>query len=139
MTFEDAQQFLSDHQETIILLAGLSLGAFVVSVVVLPLVLIALPADYFVRPPGVPKSHSVIRAFLKILKNTLGIILLMLGFIMLFIPGQGILTMLFGVGLMDFPRKRELQLKIARSPKVHHSLDWLRRKADKPVFDLPDP
>ena len=126
MTFEDAQQFLSDHQETIILLAGLSLGAFVVSVVVLPLVLIALPADYFVRPPGVPKSHPVI-------------ILLMLGFIMLFIPGQGILTMLFGVGLMDFPRKRELQFKIARSPKVHHSLDWLRRKADKPVFDLPDP
>ena len=139
MTFEDVQQFLFDYQDTIILLAGLSLGAFVVSIVVLPLLLIALPADYFVRPPHVPQSHPVIRMLLKILKNALGILLLVLGFIMLFIPGQGILTMLFGIGMMDFPRKRELQFKIARSPKVHRSLDWLRRKADKPVFVLPEP
>lgn len=138
MTFEDLQRFLSDHQETIILLAGLSLGAFVVSIVVLPLVLIALPQDYFVRPPHVPRSHPVIRALLKILKNALGVVLLVLGFIMLFIPGQGILTMLFGIGLMDFPRKKELQFKIARSPKVHRSLDWLRRKANKPLFELPE-
>ena len=139
MTLDDVQRFLSDHQDTIILMTGISIGAFVVSIIVLPLVLIRLPADYFVRPPHVPTSHPVIRMILKILKNALGVLLLILGFIMLFIPGQGILTMLFGIGLLDFPRKKELQFKIARSPKVHRSLDWLRRKANKPVFDLPDP
>ena len=138
MTLPDVQAFLSHHQSTIVLLASASLVAFVVSIVLLPLVLIRLPADFFVRPPRISRAHPVIGLFLKVLKHALGLLLLALGFIMLFIPGQGILTMLMGVGLLDFPRKRELQVKIATSPRVRQSLDWLRHKTKQPLFIFPE-
>lgn len=139
MTTRDVQSFLSEYQDLIILMAGVSLAAFVVSIIVLPVILIRLPADYFVRPPQIPRNHPMVRILLKILKNVIGLVLLILGFVMLFIPGQGILTMLFGMGLMDFPGKRALQARIACAPRVHESLDWLRRKTNRPLFILPPP
>jgi len=138
MTLQGLQSFLSEHQGTIVLLAGASLAVFFLSIIVLPLILIRLPADYFVRKPHLPEGHPVIRIILKVIKNIFGLLLLALGFIMLFIPGQGILTMLFGIALMDFPGKWRLQGRIARTPKVHRSLDWLRQKTDRPLFILPD-
>lgn len=137
MAFHDVQSFLSKYQDHIILMAGVSLAAFVVSIIVLPLILIRLPADYFIRPQQIPRNHPVVRILLKTLKNLIGLVLLILGFVMLFIPGQGILTMLFGVGLMDFPGKRALQTRIACAPRVHESLDWLRLKTNRPLFILP--
>jgi len=138
MTWQEISQFVSDHREAIAWLAGGSVLAFVVSIVVLPLILVRLPADYFVRDPGLPRHHPFLRLVLRILKNLLGVLLLVLGFIMLFIPGQGILTMLFGVALTDFPGKRRLQTRIACTPRVRRTLDWLRHKTDRPLFILPD-
>lgn len=139
MTLQGLQSFLSEHQGTIVLLAGASAIIFFLSIIVLPLILIRLPQDYFIHKPHLPRGHPVIRIILKIFKNAIGLILLALGFIMLFIPGQGILTMLFGIALMDFPGKWRLQGRIARTPKVHRTLDWLRQKTDRPPFILPDP
>jgi hypothetical protein len=138
MTLQSLYFFISEHQATIVLLATLSVVAFLISIIVLPLILIRLPADYFVTPPHIPERHPVIGIILKLLKNAIGLLLLAIGFIMLFIPGQGILTMLFGLALMDFPGKWQLQGRIARAPRVHRSLDWLRQKTDQPLFILPD-
>lgn len=132
------QSIFLENRDAIIVLAGFSLLAFLVSIIALPILIIRLPADYFIRPVPVSYRHPVLHLVLKILKNTLGLILLILGFGMLFIPGQGILTMLVGMALMDFPGKWELQRRIVRSPRVHRSLDWLRQKTDKPLFILPD-
>lgn len=128
---------LAEHQETILWIASLSLGAFVLSILILPLIIIRLPADFFVREPSLPVQLSPLRLCLKLLKNALGLIFLVAGFIMLFIPGQGILTMLFGVSLMDFPGKRRLQNWIVGMPRVHRSLNWLRRKTYREPFILP--
>lgn len=129
--------FLSDHTDTILLLAGISLGAFVISLILLPLIIIRLPEDYFVRAQSTGLKLSPMRLALKFLKNVFGICLLLVGIVMLFIPGQGILTMLFGISLMDFPGKRRLQIKIVSKPRVYRSLNWLREKADHPRFVLP--
>ncbi len=131
------QELLSEHTETILWLAGLSLGAFVVSILVLPFIIIRLPADFFVRLPRPRTTLSPIRLCLKVLKNGLGALFFIVGFIMLFIPGQGILTMLFGISLMDFPGKRRLQTKLVRVPRVYRSLNWLRVKAERAPFQLP--
>lgn len=129
---------LADHQETILWIASLSLAAFVLSILILPLIIIRLPADFFVRTPTLPAQLSPLRLCLKALKNVLGLVFLVAGFIMLFIPGQGILTMLFGISLMDFPGKRRLQHRIICMPRVHRSLNWLREKTERAPFVLPE-
>lgn len=131
------QDFLSQHSETILLIAGVSLGAFVVSIILLPFIIIRLPEDFFIRQPPKRPRLSPLRLFLRFLKNLLGVFLLLVGALMLFIPGQGILTMLFGISLMDFPGKRRLEIKLVRSPRVLRSLNWLREKADRAPFRLP--
>ncbi len=132
------QELLSEYTETILWLAGISLVAFIVSILVLPVIIIQLPADFFARQPIERAQLSPTRLILKVLKNLLGAFFLLVGIIMLFIPGQGILTMLFGISLMDFPGKRRLQNKIVRMPRVYRSLNWLRMKAERAPFVLPE-
>jgi len=129
--------FFADYSEAILWIAGVSLTAFFVSILALPLVIIRLPGDFFVRAPPIARRLSPLRLCLKLLKNALGLIFFVAGSIMLFIPGQGILTMLFGISLTDFPGKRRLEAKIVRLPRVHRSLNWLRKKAERPPFILP--
>jgi hypothetical protein len=130
-------EFIADHSDAILLLASISLAAFIVSLLFLPLIMIALPRDFFVRGPFVPVHLSPLRLCLKVVKNMIGGLFLTAGFVMLFIPGQGLLTLLLGISLMDFPGKRMLEIRIVRSPKVHRSLNWLRAKANRPPFELP--
>jgi hypothetical protein len=69
-------------------------------------------------------------------KNVVGYLLLFSGFLMLFLPGQGILTMLTGLLLMDYPGKFQLERKIALSPAVLSKLNWLREKANQPPLKI---
>ncbi len=48
---------------------------------------------------------------------------------MLFIPGQGILTMIAGIVLMDFPYKYKMMRKIIKNSKVLGFINRLRKKA----------
>lgn len=118
-----------------------SLVTFVVSGVALPWLLTQLPADYFietdraVRPPW-PRHRALYWAW-RLLKNLLGVILLLAGFVMLFTPGQGILTILAGLWLMDLPGKRHCERHLIGQPKVLASINWIRRKAGRPQLQVP--
>jgi hypothetical protein len=76
---------------------------------------------------------------LRALKNLLGLLFLLSGLVMLFIPGQGILTILLGLSLLDFPGKPEIQLRLLRMPKVQKLIQWIRKKAKQPPLLIPDP
>jgi hypothetical protein len=93
-----------------------------------------LPADYFLREEAGlvadPKRH----AWLKLGKNLLGVVLLVAGIAMLVLPGQGVLTLLVAVALLDFPGKRRLERRIARSPRVLAALNSMRKKRGQPPF-----
>jgi hypothetical protein len=56
---------------------------------------------------------------------------------MLLLPGQGLLTIFVGLGLLDFPGKRKLELGIIRLRGVRDSIDWLRHKANKEPLEIP--
>jgi hypothetical protein len=71
------------------------------------------------------------------MKNVLALVLIILGVAMLVLPGQGILAILLGVMLGDFPGKLKLQRWLLARPKVMKSLNWLRRKFSKPPLDPP--
>jgi hypothetical protein len=120
-----------------------SIVGFVGTLIAIPLILVRLPADYFdTRTPRhwMKDHHPVLRLSGLIIKNVVGIVFLLAGFAMLFLPGQGLLTMLIGISLMDFPGKRALEAKMVGQPTLLGVINNMRKKFDKPPLTLaPDP
>lgn len=112
-------------------LFGLSVVSLVLVIVLLPVVVVRLPADYFVAKRG---DHPVERRSLVwiVLRNVVGWVFVAAGLAMLVLPGQGLLTMLVGLLLVDFPGKRKLELKLVRRPRVLRFLNRMREKRGKP-------
>jgi UPF0716 family protein affecting phage T7 exclusion len=73
-----------------------------------------------------------------VLKNVLGVVLVLWGVIMLAIPGPGVVTLLLGLSLLDFPGKRALERRILTSPGVLRTLNALRARAGQPAITLPN-
>jgi hypothetical protein len=101
-----------------------------------------MPADFFSRPERrrlelAARRRPVWIVILTILRNVLGAVLLVLGVLMLFLPGQGMLAILVALFLLDFPGKRRLQRWLISRPAVHRSVNALRRRAGRPPLDLP--
>src|SRR5919202_7066364 len=104
------RQYIST--ETLLTLTILSVVFFVGSLIAIPFILVRLPENFFdIRVPRrwMEDHHPVLRVLGHVLKNLLGGIFVFAGFLMLFLPGQGVLTMLIGVTLLDFPGKRRLE------------------------------
>ncbi|MHC4161679.1 MAG: PGPGW domain-containing protein [Planctomycetota bacterium] len=95
---------------------------------------------YFVRPePGSwSRRHPLLRGALWAGRNLLGAVLVVAGIAMLILPGQGILTILIGLIVLEFPGKRDLELRLVRRPRVRRAIDWLRAKGKRPPLVLPD-
>lgn len=109
-----------------------SAATFVLSLIALPLAVAAIPADYFAAeappPPPLARHHPLLRVLLRVLKNAFGVVLLAAGLAMLVLPGQGVLTLLAGTFLLDFPGKRRLELALVRREPVRRALDWIRAR-----------
>jgi len=109
---------------------------FAGSIAMASFLLVKLPATYFHSSHDRElwqDKHKVVRWTGIIFKNLLGLILVVAGVIMAIpgVPGQGVLTILFGIMLLDFPGKRQLELKIVSRPVVLSRINQLRRKFDK--------
>lgn len=119
----------------------LFLVTFAVNLAIVSFILIKLPASYF------QKSHSrefwterppIIRLFAIIGKNVLGVVLVALGVVLSLpgVPGQGLLTILLGIMLLDFPGKRRLELKLVSRPRIFNAINKLRHGFGKPALVL---
>jgi len=119
----------------------LSLLTLVLSLVLVPLLIVRMPADYFTRSTPDPESwrgqHPVVRWTVRGLKNAAGLLLLLAGLVMLVTPGQGLLTALVGFSLLDIPGKRRLEIRVLRTPGVRRACNALRRRAGQPPLQLP--
>jgi len=127
----------NDYEWLFTLLGTISVVTFVGSLILVPLVIAQMPSDYFVSTKASSTSLSPTRMLLHLLKNLFGYLFLILGFLMLFLPGQGVLTLVLGVSLIDFPGKRKFQLKLLKPRKVRQSIAWIRHKSGKAPFHLP--
>lgn len=131
------QQWISSD-----ILIGLTIASvvgFIGSLIAIPWILIQLPSDYFdLRIPRhwMKDHHPTLRIIGLIIKNFVGIIFLMTGFLMLFLPGQGLLTMLVGISFMDFPNKRKLEARIIGQPALLNTINMMRQKFKKPPLTL---
>jgi len=113
----------------------LAMTVFIASIVLVPWIIIEIPSDYFTHPKrqkylreGQPPFIQWVFMFLK---NVAGVVFIIAGVAMLFLPGQGILTIIVGLFFVDFPYKYKVQKWIIRQPGVLKAVNWLRKKAKR--------
>ena len=128
------------HDTALWWLAGASAVAFIASLIVVPLIVVRIPDDYFAhgnrhRAPWAD-WHPVVRAILLLGKNALGLLFILVGIAMLVLPGQGILTMAIGILLLDFPGKYWLERWVVTRRPVLRSINWLRKRAARAPLDV---
>ena len=114
---------------------ALAVTSAVVSVLVVAFALARLPADYFVNPAARRPidRHPVLKVLLAIARNLLGYFLIALGCILSLpgVPGQGLLTILIGVILIDFPGKHRSERWLLTRRGVLTGVNALRAKLGK--------
>ena len=134
--------WIQSHEVLLWWLGSASLLVFLGSLIVIPILVARIPADYFTRAK-VPKDSFIYRHPLLLLagllvKNAFGVMFLLAGIAMLVLPGQGILTMLIGLSLMNFPGKQKLEIWLIRQPAVYKAINWIRARAHQAPLALPE-
>ncbi|MEZ5567638.1 MAG: PGPGW domain-containing protein [Halioglobus sp.] len=134
-------EFDPHWQELLLYTSAASVFVFLATLAAVPWVVARLPHDYFARDrrtawrslPAAP----VYTLFMGLLKNLLGSVLVVLGVIMLVTPGQGLLTLMTGLLLMNFPGKYHLERWLVTRRGVLRGLNWLRGRRGQAPFDAP--
>lgn len=123
------------------LVVGIISGASLVgSIFLCALVIAYLPFDYFLAKRRVSRiRHPALWGVLIVLKNLLAVILIIVGIILIPLPGQGVLTILIGLVISDIPGKRKLEHRIIRSPAVLSALNHIRSRFNRPLLVLDKP
>jgi hypothetical protein len=134
--WDSAWSWLQSHQAVLGWLLALGVVSLVLTLVLLPIVIVKLPADYFTAAKRPPAERGVSGWLLRIGKNLLGVIFVVAGIAMLLLPGQGLLTLLIGLLLLDFPGKRAVERRLIRVPMVRNFTNSLRERHRQPPLLL---
>lgn len=127
----------AEAHETWLWWAGsLSVAVFLGSLVVIPWVIVRMPADYFssarrervLREAG---RRSAWRWAVLVAKNLGGGLLMVAGLAMLVLPGQGLLTLLMGFLLLDFPGKYRMERWLVQRTPLRRIIDRCRVRAGR--------
>ena len=112
-----------------------SVVTFVGSIIALPFLVAFIPQNYFAQPTPPPSRwkvrHPALRWSILIIRNLIGFTLIVLGIVLIPLPGQGILIALVGIGFANFPGKRAVELWIVQRPRFKKALQWIRHKSGR--------
>ena len=133
-------EWIKSHDTALWWLGALSAATFVGTLVAVPILVVRIPTDYFLprrrRPRRRDSRHPRPYLAATIAKNLVGFVLVLAGVAMLVLPGQGVITILIGIMLMNFPGKVRLEKWIVRRRAVLRAINWMRSKADHPALRL---
>lgn len=123
----------------VLLAAGLFIVSLTISFAAIGIVMVKIPASYFsshYERDFLPDSPWLVRWGAVIVKNIAGVLLIALGIVLSLpgVPGQGILTILLGLIMIDIPGKRPLESWIIKRPNVLAAINKLRHKYGKPAL-----
>jgi hypothetical protein len=114
-------------------------ASFVLSILIVAVVIVKIPANYFsshYTKDFLPNASWITRWGATIIKNLVGVVLILAGIAMLIGPGQGVLTILIGLIMLDIPGKRPIEAKIIGRPGVLAAANKLRERYGKPPLIL---
>ena len=116
-------------------------GTFFINLAIVSFILVKLPANHFSKSRKT-KFWSGPRPLLHaagiVGKNIAGVLLVALGIVLSLpgVPGQGLLTVLLGVMLLDFPGRHRLEQKLLSRPSIVNAINKLRGRFGKPPLEL---
>lgn len=123
------------------LLIVTSVVTFFASIVLAWLFIVRIPADYLTNDDSKVKrfraTYPLAGAVLSVGKNLLGLLFAASGFIMLFIPGQGLLFIFLGLTLIDFPGRKELIRKLLSWRDTLSVINQIRSRAGRFPLEAP--
>ena len=125
---------------TLLLGVGIWLAATALTVAIAAVMVVRLPPTYFSEDAA---SHAERlapwRSARALAQNALGLVLIAVGLVMSVpgIPGQGLLTVLIGLMLVDFPGRRPVERALARRPGVLAGMNRIRARFGQPPLRPP--
>ncbi|MDH4409853.1 MAG: PGPGW domain-containing protein [Verrucomicrobiales bacterium] len=132
---------LREHEDWLAWIGFASLATVIISAFAVPILIRSMPADYFLEDSAgsewMRRRHPALRLVLVLFKNLFGAVLVVGGLIMFITPGQGILTLVAGILLLNFPGKRRFEVWLVGRKPVYRAIDWIRRRAGRPPILLP--
>ncbi len=128
---EAIEQMLAWVEPWLPMMATTGLVMALVSMIAIPFLIVKMPADYFLDKAR-QRQHGVLPYLVWTVRNLVALVLLAAGLLMLFMPGQGLLTILFAVMVSDLPGKYWLERKLVARPEVLKAINWVRRRYHKP-------
>ena len=129
-------QLIANHWLFVGIFSGTSL---VLSIVGCAALITFLPPDYFDETKRVrPIKNPVLRFFVSLLKNLVGGMLIVVGALLAVpgVPGQGLLTILSGLIISDFPGKKRLARRIIRMRAIFLAANKIRERFNRPPLVL---
>ncbi len=119
----------------------LTVISYGLGLVLMYVVIIWLPEDYLCDESRwyqrLRRHHPLVYWLIFLLKNALGLMLVAAGVVMLFLPGQGVLTLTLGILLLDFPGKHAVVSRMLSRPSVLRLINRIRQWAGRPPLRLP--
>ena len=129
-------QWFANHPEVLIGMGISSIFIFLISILGISWFIAQIPEDYFLRSKRQPskwrEQKPILRFVVMFGKNLIGLSLIIGGLLMLVLPGQGLLTIVTGLLLVNYPGKYKLEQKLSSMPSIFRALNWIRLKAKKP-------
>jgi hypothetical protein len=129
-------QWFADHPEVLIGIGISSIFIFLISILGISWFVAQIPEDYFLlskrQTSKWQQQKPILRFVVVVAKNILGLSLIFGGLLMLVLPGQGLLTIITGLLLVNYPGKYKLEQKLVLIPSIYKALNWIRFKAKKP-------
>jgi hypothetical protein len=125
-------EWFVDNRSLLIWLSFFSAIFFIISLIALPWLVGLIPEDYFFNTTtdsqNANEDNFFYKLAMKIGKNALGLVLLAGGVLMLFLPGQGLLTIFMGAVLIDYPKKKLIERRLIKIGFILKCLNCFRIK-----------
>ena len=137
-SFNSLIEIFNIYKDLILWFGSISLFVFLFSLLSLKWLVSLIPEDYFInkKDSKIKTNNILIWYIVLIYKNLIGYSLILGGIIMLVLPGQGLFTIIIGLMMSNYPGKYFIEKKFIAIPTVLKSINWLRRKSNKPPIRI---
>ncbi len=134
-SYMEAFSYFLQNNQIFLYISGLSTIFFLLSLLGLSWLISIIPHNYFVdkkRVSLIKMKNPLMWLPIIIIKNSIGLVLILCGILMLILPGQGVLTIITGLIFLDYPGKFRFERSLVRNKLILNSMNWIRRKRNKP-------
>ena len=118
-------EWLEEHR-TAVLMAAISFGLGLVALAAAAVAVVRMPAG------ALQENHNGGSRAWRIARGILGWLLIAAGIAMLILPGPGLVVLLLGITLADFPGRCRIQHWICTRKHVLSSINRLRKRFHRP-------